>query len=166
LLQLNVLVTHSGRAVLADFGLSSVVTDSKIHVFSASTLKTGGTVRWQAPELFSESRNSLASDVYAFACVCYEVRSNVHSIREPFLYIHVILDIHGNHSISRTHRCRSHVSRHEWHAPDEILQYLGFCLDSHDGMLEGRAPGTSFCRKDCFQTPRSPDRGYTQRCNF
>ncbi|KAJ6600554.1 kinase-like domain-containing protein, partial [Mycena vulgaris] len=70
---LNVLVTRSGRAVLADFGLSSVVTDSKIVIFSASTVKTGGTMRWQAPELFHGTRTNLASDVYALACVFYEI---------------------------------------------------------------------------------------------
>ncbi|KAF7357977.1 hypothetical protein MVEN_00844500 [Mycena venus] len=68
---INVLVTRSGRAVLADFGLSSV-TDSKI-LLSASTVKAGGTMRWQAPELFRGNRNSFASDVYAFSCVCYEI---------------------------------------------------------------------------------------------
>ena len=42
---------------------------------------SGGTLRWQAPELLmyegngmdTQTRNSLASDIYAFACVCYEV---------------------------------------------------------------------------------------------
>ncbi|KAJ7793004.1 kinase-like domain-containing protein, partial [Mycena leptocephala] len=70
---LNVLVTDSGWAVLADFGLSSVVMDSKILVLSASTVKTGGTTRWQAPEILEGDRTSPASDVYAFACVCYEI---------------------------------------------------------------------------------------------
>ncbi|KAJ7121957.1 hypothetical protein C8R43DRAFT_48929 [Mycena crocata] len=69
---INVLVTRSGRAVLADFGISSV-TDSKILQLSTSTIKSGGTLRWQAPELFSGSRNSFASDIYAFSCVCYEI---------------------------------------------------------------------------------------------
>ncbi|KAJ7625897.1 hypothetical protein FB45DRAFT_1030228 [Roridomyces roridus] len=64
----NVLVTRSGRAVLADFGLSSV-TDSKVLLFSSSTVKTGGTMRWQAPELLRGDPNSFASDVYAFACI-------------------------------------------------------------------------------------------------
>ncbi|KAJ7057704.1 kinase-like domain-containing protein [Mycena amicta] len=67
----NILVTRSGRAVLADFGLSSI-TDSKITT-SGSIAKAGGTVRWQAPELFRGNSNSFASDVYAFACVCYEI---------------------------------------------------------------------------------------------
>ncbi|KAJ7636516.1 hypothetical protein FB45DRAFT_906753 [Roridomyces roridus] len=69
---INVLVTRSGRAVLAEFGLSSV-TDSKILLLSTSTVKTGGTMRWQAPELLRGDPNSFASDVYAFSCVCYEV---------------------------------------------------------------------------------------------
>ncbi|KAJ7839002.1 hypothetical protein B0H14DRAFT_3869860 [Mycena olivaceomarginata] len=68
---INVLVTRSGRAVLADFGLASVA-DSKIFL-STSSGKRGGTVRWHAPELFHEGRNSFASDVYAFSCVCYEI---------------------------------------------------------------------------------------------
>ncbi|KAJ6456478.1 kinase-like domain-containing protein [Mycena sanguinolenta] len=68
---INVLVTRSGRAVLADFGLSSV-TDSKLFL-STSSVNAAGTMRWQAPELFSGSSNSFASDVYAFACVCYEI---------------------------------------------------------------------------------------------
>ncbi|KAJ7651364.1 hypothetical protein FB45DRAFT_859919 [Roridomyces roridus] len=71
---INVLVASSGRALLADFGLSSVA-DSKMLLQSTSSVKNGGSVRWQAPELFSVpgSRNSRASDVYAFSCVCYEI---------------------------------------------------------------------------------------------
>ncbi|KAF7318578.1 hypothetical protein HMN09_00368200 [Mycena chlorophos] len=69
----NILITQSGRAVLADFGLSSV-TESKIMTgTSSSGRKAAGTVRWQAPELFSGGKNSFASDVYAFAGVCYEI---------------------------------------------------------------------------------------------
>ncbi|KAJ7762577.1 kinase-like domain-containing protein [Mycena metata] len=68
---INVLVARSGRAVLADFGLSSV-TDSKI-LQSASTSKAGGTMRWQAPELFTGEKNSFSSDIYALSCVFYEI---------------------------------------------------------------------------------------------
>ncbi|KAJ6573451.1 kinase-like domain-containing protein [Mycena vulgaris] len=70
---INVLTAPSGRAILADFGLSSVA-GSKILLLSNSSVKNGGTVRWQAPELFmSGEQNSFASDVYAFSCVCYEI---------------------------------------------------------------------------------------------
>ncbi|KAF7309157.1 hypothetical protein MKEN_01118000 [Mycena kentingensis (nom. inval.)] len=67
----NILVSASGQAVLADFGLSTI-TDSKF-LMSTSTAKVGGTVRWQAPELFHAAPNSRASDIYAYGCVCYEI---------------------------------------------------------------------------------------------
>jgi serine/threonine protein kinase len=34
----------------------------------------GGTARYQAPELLRGEKRHYGSDVYAFACVCYEVR--------------------------------------------------------------------------------------------
>ncbi|KAJ6592918.1 kinase-like domain-containing protein, partial [Mycena capillaripes] len=70
-IQINVLVTRSGRAVLADFGLASVA-DSKV-LLSTCSGKRGGTMRWYAPELFDGGRISFASDVYAFSCICYEI---------------------------------------------------------------------------------------------
>ncbi|KAJ7301729.1 kinase-like domain-containing protein, partial [Mycena albidolilacea] len=70
---INILVTLSRRACIADFGLSSVV-DSMTLRFTHSTPRVqGGTVRYQAPELLGESPNHFGSDVYAFACVCYEI---------------------------------------------------------------------------------------------
>ncbi|KAG6916553.1 hypothetical protein DXG01_006379 [Tephrocybe rancida] len=76
----NILVNDEGRACLADFGISSVYFDSKIVVWQSQTSGTskGGTVRWQAPELFDIQndiivRNNQKTDVYACACVCYEV---------------------------------------------------------------------------------------------
>jgi serine/threonine protein kinase len=58
--------------------------DSKpITMSSMSTNGMAGTMRWQAPELLNPDPNegngasSMASDVYAFACVCYEVKSMV-----------------------------------------------------------------------------------------
>ncbi|KAF7360262.1 Protein kinase domain-containing protein [Mycena venus] len=51
---MNILVTPSRRACLADFGLSSIVD--------------------AAPELITgQMQNHYGSDVYAFACVCYEM---------------------------------------------------------------------------------------------
>lgn len=73
LLQLNILVSDSRRACLADFGFSSNST------VTASTHKGMGTVRWMAPELFDPQntqettpQNTQATDVYSFALVCYE----------------------------------------------------------------------------------------------
>ncbi|KAJ7257312.1 kinase-like domain-containing protein, partial [Mycena rebaudengoi] len=70
----NVLVTRSGRAVIADFGQSSVVMNTVIAALSSTVEQSGGTLRWQAPELLNHgSRNSVESDVHAFAGICYEV---------------------------------------------------------------------------------------------
>jgi serine/threonine protein kinase len=63
--KVNILITPSHRACLADFGVASCK----------------GTLRWQAPELLdpelddASCRATSASDVYAYACVCYEVLS-------------------------------------------------------------------------------------------
>ncbi|KAJ7207561.1 kinase-like domain-containing protein, partial [Mycena pura] len=72
----NILMTPSGRACIADFGLASIVNVMTIQ-FTHSTAKNAqGTLRWQAPEILRGSRsNHFGSDVYAFACVCYEARA-------------------------------------------------------------------------------------------
>ncbi|KAG5350239.1 hypothetical protein C0989_012012, partial [Termitomyces sp. Mn162] len=74
----NILIDDAGRALLSDFGISSV-SDSSIAAWSSQSTgaSKGGSTRWQAPELFDvendESvKNTTASDVYAFGCVCYE----------------------------------------------------------------------------------------------
>ena len=76
--QVNILVDSSGRAYVADFGLSAV-NESKIACWTSNAVGSkGGTVRWQAPELNDPEiddtvHNSKESDVYAWGCVCYEV---------------------------------------------------------------------------------------------
>lgn len=80
----NILVNDSGRACLADFGISCVSDAHGMETASLSSAsRQGGTVRYQAPELFDpefESPRSKASDVYAFALVCYEVTSYGHFV--------------------------------------------------------------------------------------
>ncbi|KAJ7873745.1 kinase-like domain-containing protein, partial [Mycena leptocephala] len=75
LIHLNILVTPSGKACIADFGVSSI-THAMTLLFTTSTANgRGGTARYQALELFQGGRNHFGSDVYAFACVCYEIMS-------------------------------------------------------------------------------------------
>ncbi|KAJ7093508.1 hypothetical protein C8R44DRAFT_684926 [Mycena epipterygia] len=69
---MNILITPSGRACIADFGLSTIDVVSLGFTHSTSSVQ-GGTARYQAPELLLGSSNHYASDVYAFACVCYEI---------------------------------------------------------------------------------------------
>ncbi|KAJ6587863.1 kinase-like domain-containing protein [Mycena capillaripes] len=70
----NILVTPSGRACITDFGLSSIVDELSLKLTFSSHSGRAGTLRYQAPELLSnECSNHFGSDVYAFACVCYEI---------------------------------------------------------------------------------------------
>ena len=84
--QLNILITPAGRACLADFGLATARDSKPIIMSSMSSNRTTGTLRWQAPELLNpeseegDGRNNMSSDVYAFACVCYEVRHDTISL--------------------------------------------------------------------------------------
>ncbi|KAF9262411.1 kinase-like protein [Marasmius fiardii PR-910] len=72
---LNILITPEGRACITDFGFSRV---RGAHLPGLTSSKvSGGTTRYSAPELLESVGNfSISSDMYAFACVCYEA-SNV-----------------------------------------------------------------------------------------
>ncbi|MBS0351026.1 MAG: protein kinase [Proteobacteria bacterium] len=69
---LNVLLDNSGRAKLADFGLSTLKTSS------VNTMTEGfkGTILWSAPELFKwGAKSSVASDIYSLGMVLWELAS-------------------------------------------------------------------------------------------
>ncbi|KAF9260152.1 WD40 repeat-like protein [Marasmius fiardii PR-910] len=76
----NVLITPDLRACLADFGLSRV---SATQLLLTETSRSKGTTRWLSPELLNPRASchpSRQSDVYAYACVCYEIYTG----RVPF----------------------------------------------------------------------------------
>ncbi|KAJ7792928.1 kinase-like domain-containing protein [Mycena olivaceomarginata] len=71
---MNILVTPSRRACVADFGLSSIADSVTLKFTHLTPSPRGGTSRYQAPELLLTAMpNHFGSDVYAFACVCYEI---------------------------------------------------------------------------------------------
>ncbi len=74
-LQQNVLISPKGAPLLADFGLSVVLSQSK-SVFGTTASVTRGTVRWMAKELFLSSngevpKHTTMTDIWAFGMIAY-----------------------------------------------------------------------------------------------
>jgi len=75
---LNVLLDDGLRAKIGDFGLSKM----KSEVSSQSAASPKGTLAWMAPELCDEKPASVASDIYAFGMVLWELMVRPYQI--PF----------------------------------------------------------------------------------
>lgn len=74
-LQVNILVIEGGHACLADFGLATMLDNGSV-AFTKEQVpdsKSLGTLPYMAPELHQGGKVKFESDIYAFACVCYEV---------------------------------------------------------------------------------------------
>ncbi|KAK7045316.1 kinase-like protein [Favolaschia claudopus] len=70
---LNVLVEHSGRALLCDFGLARLKADTTSRTSSRDSLQIQGSRNWMAPELLNGARPRPPSDIYAFSMTLYEL---------------------------------------------------------------------------------------------
>ena len=77
----NILIDQTGRALLADFGLLTIISDPTNGLSSSSSMQ-GGSVRWMSPELLDpqrfgleKSRPTTSSDCYALGMVVYETIS-------------------------------------------------------------------------------------------
>ncbi|KAH7922684.1 kinase-like protein [Leucogyrophana mollusca] len=73
----NIFITPSGTACLADFGLAYARDPQRRIATSSQGPAHGGTCPYQAPELLNDEPVSFAGDVYAFACVLYEMYSGI-----------------------------------------------------------------------------------------
>ena len=99
-LQSNVLIRESGKACIADFGLSMLLTELGGSTF-ATSFQARGTLRWTAPELLDlevpeddmeESPcvvPTTQSDVYSFGGVMLQVRRARSSTYHDIYHIHV-----------------------------------------------------------------------------
>ncbi|KAJ7133702.1 kinase-like domain-containing protein, partial [Mycena crocata] len=123
----NILVTPSRRACIADFGVSSVVASFPTMT---STGTQRGTTRYQAPELFNDgSKNGFESDVYAFGCVCYEILTEKIPFYEVKKNIAVALKVQKGERPSRPASCwkaavdGSNRDSHIWQLLQECWSY-------------------------------------------
>lgn len=64
----NILVSSDDFAYLVDFGIASASADEKLTQIGT----TVGTVKYMAPERFSDSEVTHRADIYALGCVLYE----------------------------------------------------------------------------------------------
>ncbi|KAJ6602966.1 kinase-like domain-containing protein, partial [Mycena sp. CBHHK59/15] len=98
----NILVTPSNRACIADFGLSSIAGVMSLQFTHSTPRLQGGTARYQAPELLLGQRSiHFGSDVYAFACVCYEILTGTAPFFELTNDAAVIMKVIEGHRPSR-----------------------------------------------------------------
>ena len=103
--QVNILVSSTGAACLADFGLSTTEESQRLWLSTTST-RAAGTLRWLAPELLTAEseevyipcHNTRASDVYAFGMVGYEVYLYIFCSEMSSEYF---LDFFGSNPLSR-----------------------------------------------------------------
>ncbi|KAL0573289.1 GTPase activating protein (GAP) for Rho1p [Marasmius crinis-equi] len=81
----NILLSPNGRATIADFGLSRVADTHTLRLDTSTSAQAKGTTRWLSPELLRQDppcSTSTSSDIYAYACVCYEIFSGNIPFRE------------------------------------------------------------------------------------
>ncbi|KIO21076.1 hypothetical protein M407DRAFT_219210 [Tulasnella calospora MUT 4182] len=86
----NVLVTDGFDAVLCDFGLASFANDASAVPSGLTTSRSiKGSTRYMGPELLleNETKHTLRSDVWAWACTTFEVGSSSNVVSAQLLIL-------------------------------------------------------------------------------
>jgi len=71
--QLNVLIDDAGNAVLCDFDLSHIKSDTSSSIVGANSCSIVGSCNWTAPERLMGRTLKSPSDIYALGMVIFEV---------------------------------------------------------------------------------------------
>ncbi|KXN81627.1 Tip elongation aberrant protein 1 [Leucoagaricus sp. SymC.cos] len=82
----NVLISRSRRAILTDFGVSTVLSTS---VGSSTAADFSGTAYWMAPELLVAAElppPTPQSDMWGFGCICFEAITGQTPLLEHYRY--------------------------------------------------------------------------------
>ncbi|EJC99226.1 kinase-like protein [Fomitiporia mediterranea MF3/22] len=85
----NVLVDHTGKPLICDFGISRVLS-SALSITGTSTGGLRGSIRWMARELLDvpgDIRHTKETDVWAFGMTVYEILTG------EFPFAHLKLDV-------------------------------------------------------------------------
>ncbi|KAG6855866.1 hypothetical protein H0H87_009901 [Tephrocybe sp. NHM501043] len=135
----NILIDDAGHARLCDFGISSISDQDIISWTTQSQgASRGGSIRWQAPELFNVAngddeeepevaKNSTESDAYAWGCVCLEIFTG----QVPFAQLpnefSVMLRVQSGARPSRPPK--SSPAWTAWGLTDDIWSLMQSCWD-------------------------------------
>ncbi|KAK1231524.1 hypothetical protein PQX77_005356 [Marasmius sp. AFHP31] len=152
----NVLMTADERACITDFGLSRVANTQSFCLTSSLMGQARGTIRWLSPELLKSdppSSVTMSSDVYAYACVCYEIFTGGNKpfceLSDGAVIVTVVVD-------------KEHPSRpseaHE--LTDEMWEVMVTCWN-HDAQCRPKA--TDVCSRVggfCSKKTREPVQAY------
>ncbi|KLO14151.1 kinase-like protein, partial [Schizopora paradoxa] len=91
----NIFISDSGEPLLADFGISRIVTTNS----STTSTNVKGSTRWMALELLSdddaEGRHTMMTDIWAFGMVVYELLTRRLPFYELKIDVRVSLAIMG-----------------------------------------------------------------------
>ncbi|KAG8944723.1 hypothetical protein FRC03_001925 [Tulasnella sp. 419] len=113
----NVLIDDTGAARICDFGSSRIMQECSTGL---TTSTASGSIRWMAPELFSDSFDSTSqrtsmSDIYAFTLTALEIYSGE---KKPFPLLKTdyafIWEIGRDFRPSRSHYPCLNLEEHTW----------------------------------------------------
>ncbi|KAF8145106.1 kinase-like domain-containing protein [Mycena galopus ATCC 62051] len=121
---INILVTPSRRACIADFGLAHIANTMTLRFTHSTGNAPGGTGRYLAPELFTGSPSHLGSDVYAFASTCYEILTGRVPFHELLNEMAVMFAVIQGNCPSRSEACCGTSDL------DDVWELFQHCWDS------------------------------------
>ncbi|KAK7026371.1 kinase domain-containing protein [Favolaschia claudopus] len=143
---INILVTPSERACIADFGLSIIVNAMTLRLTTSTTANHRGTMRYNAPELFrlgDTGVKTFASDIYAFGCVGYEIMTSQIPFRELSHEAQIILCVLDGRRPERLPSCTGSP------ALDCFWELLEMCWDGE----QQKRPKADEITKRLIQAP-------------
>ncbi|KAK6992507.1 kinase domain-containing protein [Favolaschia claudopus] len=140
---INILVSPSGRACIADFGLSIVVNAMTLRLTTSTIVNRGGTARYHAPELFDTGVKTFASDIYAFGCVAYEIMTGTVPFRELSNDMQIMFRVLKGERPERLPSCTGTP------ALDSVWELVEMCWDAE----KEKRPQTDEINKRLIQVP-------------
>ncbi|EGO03486.1 hypothetical protein SERLA73DRAFT_83501 [Serpula lacrymans var. lacrymans S7.3] len=126
----NILMTASGKACIADFGIAATRNGFMMNVFSCTqTQSICGTLRWAAPEILADvpvdqpTQHTCMSDMHAFGCVCYQIYTGKVPYWETESFTTVLKHIMSGRGLVRP--SRSECASRDLN--DELWNFMAAC---------------------------------------